>query len=55
MEAAKKEEKENASWEEKKGKRTWVSRINTFMAMGGILLAFVAIGVILFIIGTLTK
>jgi type IV secretory pathway TrbF-like protein len=55
MEAAKKDEKENASWEEKKGKRTWVSRINTFMAMGGIILVFVAIAAILIIIGTLTK
>ena len=55
MEAAKKEEKENASGEEKKGKGTWVSRIYNFMAMGGILLVLVVIVAILIIISILTK
>ncbi len=34
MEAVKKEEKENASGERKKGKGTWGSRIYNFLAMG---------------------
>ena len=55
MEAAKKEEKENASGEGKKGWAKWGSRILNFFAMGGFLLVAVAFIAIVIIIGILTK
>ena len=54
MEAAKKEEKENASGEWKKGKGTWHSIYN-FLACGGFLLVLVANVAIVIIISILTK
>ena len=54
MEAAKKDEKENASGEGKKGKGFWQSFYN-FLAMGGFLLVLVAIVAIVVLISILFK
>ena len=55
METAKKEEKENASGEGKKGKGKWGSRIYNFLACGGIMLVILGIAVIFIIISILTR
>jgi len=55
MEAAKKEEKENASGEGKKGWAKWGSRILNFLVMGGFILVLLAIVAIVVIISILTK
>jgi len=55
MEAAKKEEKENASGEGKKGWAKWGSRIYNFLAMGGFLLVILVIAAIFIFISFLTK
>lgn len=54
METAKKDEKENASGEGKKGKGTW-GHIYNFLAMGGFLVVLVVIVAIVVIISILFK
>jgi hypothetical protein len=54
VEAAKKEEKQKATGEGKKGKGTWGGRIVNFMMYGGFLLVLVVLVAIVIIISTLT-
>ena len=55
MEAAKKEEKENATEEGKKGKRKWGSLIYNFLIMGGWLLVAVFVLAIAILISVYSK
>jgi len=55
METAIKEQEETSIKEEQKGKRKWGSMIFNFLAMGGIILVFIAIAAIVVVISILTK